>query len=85
MSAENSISSLLSKTSHNGQQMSTLNKGNLMTSRPNLFHTFKIQGQVKKDIRAKNMKQYEQPVAHLDISPPTRHAIAISVKLLFIH
>ncbi len=30
-----------------------------MTSRPNLFHTIKIQGQVKKDIHAKNMKQYD--------------------------
>ena len=30
-----------------------------MTRRPNLFHTFKIQGQVKKDIHAKNMKQYD--------------------------
>jgi hypothetical protein len=58
-SAENSISSLLSKTLHNDQQMSTPNKRNLMTSRPNLFHTFKIQGQVKKDIHAKNMKQYD--------------------------
>ncbi len=28
-------------------------------SRPNLFHTYKIQGQVKKDIHAKNMKQYD--------------------------
>jgi len=52
-SAENSISSLLSKTLHNDQQMSTPNERNLMTSRPNLFHTFKIQGQVKKDIHAK--------------------------------
>jgi hypothetical protein len=58
-SAENSILSLLSKTLHNDQQMSTPNERNLMTSRPNLFHTFKIQGQVKKDIHAKNMKQYD--------------------------
>ena len=58
-SAENSISSLLSKTLHNYQQMSTPNERNLMTSRLNLFHTFKIQGQVKKDIHAKNMKQYD--------------------------
>jgi hypothetical protein len=58
-SAENSISSLLSKTLHNDQQMSTPNKLNLTMSRPNLFHTYKIQGQVKKDIHAKNMKQYD--------------------------
>ncbi len=56
---ENSISSLLSKTLHNDQRLSTPNKCNLTTSRPNLFHTYKIQGQVKKDIHAKNMKQYD--------------------------
>ena len=45
-SAENSISSLLSKTLLNDQQMSNPER-NQTTSRPNLFHTYKIQGQVK--------------------------------------
>ncbi len=52
-SAENSISSLLSKTLHNDQQMSNPERRNLSTSRPNLFHTYKIQGQVKKELHAK--------------------------------
>ena len=56
-SAENSISSLLSKTLLNDQQMSNPEKRNQTTSRPNLFHTYRIQGQVKKDVHAKKMKQ----------------------------
>jgi len=47
-SAENSIASLLSKTLLNDQQMSNPETRNQKTSRPNLFHTYKIQGQVKK-------------------------------------
>jgi hypothetical protein len=43
-SAENSISSLLSKTLHNDQLMSTPERRNLTTSRPNLFHSYLIQG-----------------------------------------
>lgn len=56
-SAENSISSLLSKTLLNDQQMSSPEKRNQKTSRPNLFHTYKIQGQVKRDVHEKKMKQ----------------------------
>ena len=56
-SAENSISSLLSKTLLNDQQMSNPEKRNQKTSRPNLFHTYKIQGQVKKEVHVKKMKQ----------------------------
>ena len=55
-SAENSISSLLSKTLLNDQQMSNPETRNQIMSRPNLFHTYKIQGQVKKDAHAKKMK-----------------------------
>ena len=57
-SAENSISSLLSKTLLNDQQMSNPETRNQIMSRPNLFHTYKIQGQVKKDVHArKNERQ----------------------------
>lgn len=56
-SAENSISSLLSKTLLNDQQMSNPEKRNQITSRPNLFHKYKIQAQVKKDVHAKKMKE----------------------------
>ena len=56
-SAENSISSLLSKTLLNDQQMSSPEKRNQKTSRPNLFHTYKIQGQVKRDVHERKMKQ----------------------------
>ena len=52
-SAENSILSLLSKTLHNDQQMSNPERRNQMTSRPNLFHTYKIQGQVKRELHVK--------------------------------
>ena len=56
-SAENSISSLLSKTLHNDQQMSNPERRNQTTSRPNLFHTYKIQGQVKRELHVKKMKE----------------------------
>jgi hypothetical protein len=56
MSAENSISSLLSKTLHNDQQMSTLDEHNMTTIRPNLFYTYKVQVQVKREV---HMKKYE--------------------------
>jgi hypothetical protein len=52
-SAENSILSLLSKTLLNDQQMSNPEKHNQTTSRPDLFHTYKIQGQEKKDLHMK--------------------------------
>ena len=58
-SAENSISSLLSKTLLNDQQMSNPEKRNQTTSRPNLFHTYKIQGQVKRELHVKKMKQFD--------------------------
>jgi hypothetical protein len=48
--AENSILSLLSK---HDQQLSTPDECNLMTTRPNLFHSYKIQVQVKKELHAK--------------------------------
>ena len=54
-SAENNISSLLSKTLHNDQLMSTPERRNLTTSRPNLFHSYLIQGQVKQEIHVKKM------------------------------
>ena len=56
-SAENSILSLLSKTLHNDQQMSNPERRNQTTSRPNLFHTYKIQGQVKRELHVKKMKE----------------------------
>jgi hypothetical protein len=59
MSAENSILSILSKTLHHDQQLSTPDERNLTTTRPNLFHSYKIQVQVKKELHAKNMKQYD--------------------------
>ena len=55
-SAENSISSLLSKTLPSDQQLSNPDKRNQTTSRPNLFHTYKIQKEVKKDAHKKRMK-----------------------------
>ncbi len=55
-SAENSISSLLRKTLHHDQQMSTLDERNMTTIRPNLFHTYKVQVQVKREVHMKNMK-----------------------------
>jgi hypothetical protein len=58
-SAENSILSLLSKTLHHGQQLSTPDERNLTATRPNLFHSYKIQVQVKKELHAKHMKQYD--------------------------
>jgi hypothetical protein len=58
-SAENSISSFLSNTLHHDQQLSTLDERNLTTTRPNLFHSYKIQVQVKIELHAKNMKQYD--------------------------
>jgi hypothetical protein len=56
-SAENSILSLLSKTLHHDQQMSTLDECNMTTIRPNLFHTYKVQVQVKREVHMKNMKE----------------------------
>ncbi len=56
-SAENSISSFLSKTLHHDQQMSTLDKCNMTTIRPNLFHTYKVQVQVKREVPMNNMKE----------------------------
>ena len=56
-SAENSISSLLSKTLLSDQQFSNPEKRNQTTSRPNLFHTYKIQREVKKDAHMKRMKE----------------------------
>jgi hypothetical protein len=57
MSTENSISSLLSKTLHHDQQMSTSDERNMTTIRPNLFHTYKVQVQVKREVHMKNMKE----------------------------
>ncbi len=56
-SAENSISSLLSKILHHDQQMSTSDEHNMTTIRPNLFHTYKVQVQVKREVHMKNMKE----------------------------
>jgi hypothetical protein len=56
-SAENSTSSLLSKALHHDQQMSTLDKCNMTTIRPNLFHTYKVLVQVKREVHMKNMKE----------------------------
>jgi hypothetical protein len=56
-SAENRTSSLLSKTLHHDQQMSTLDKHNMTTIRPNLFHTYKFQVQVKREVHMKNIKE----------------------------
>ncbi len=56
-SAENSISSLLSKTLHHDQQMSTSDECNMTMIRPNLFHTYKVQVQVKREVHMKNMKE----------------------------
>ncbi len=56
-SAENSILSLLSKALHHDQQMSTLDESNMTTIRPNLFHTYKVQVQVKREVHMKNMKE----------------------------
>jgi hypothetical protein len=39
--------------------MSTSDESNLTMIRPNLFHIYKIQVQVKKEVHAKNMKQYD--------------------------
>jgi hypothetical protein len=61
-STENSISSLLSKTLHHDQQMSTLDKRNMTTIKPNLFHTYKVQVQVKREIHMKNMKENNDDV-----------------------
>jgi hypothetical protein len=58
-SAENSISSLLSKTLHNDQQMSNPERRNQTTRRPNLFHTYKIQMQVKREVHVKKIKQFD--------------------------
>ena len=52
-SAVNSTSSLLSKTLQNDQQMSTPEDRNMTTIRPVLHHTYKIQGQIKKDVHKK--------------------------------
>jgi len=52
-SAVNSTSSLLSKTLQNDQQMSTPEDRNTTTIRPVLHHTYKIQGQIKKDVHKK--------------------------------
>ncbi len=49
-SAENSILCLLSKTLHHDQKMSTLDEHNMTTIRPNLFHTYKVQVQVKREV-----------------------------------
>jgi len=54
-SAVNSTSSLLSKTLQNDQQMSTPEDRNTTTIGPVLHHTYKIQGQIKKDVHKKNM------------------------------
>jgi hypothetical protein len=56
-SAANSISSLLSKTLHHDQQMSTLEERNCTTNRLNLFHKYKVQVQVKRELHTKNMKK----------------------------
>ncbi len=58
-SAENSILSLLSKSLHHDQQLSTPDERNLRTTRPNLFYSYEIQVQVKKELHAKNIKQYD--------------------------
>ncbi len=52
-----SILSLLSKTLHHDQQMSTSNKRNMTTIRPYLFHTHKVQVQVKREVHMKNIKE----------------------------
>ncbi len=56
-SAEDSISSLLSKTLHHYQQLSTSDWRNMMMIRPNLFHTYKVQVQAKREVHMKNMKE----------------------------
>jgi hypothetical protein len=60
MSAANSISSLLSKTLDQAQQTSTSEERNSTTYRPNLFHNYTIQVQVKKEVHEKNMKEGKQ-------------------------
>jgi hypothetical protein len=57
LSAANSILSLLSKTLHHDQQMSTLDKHNSTTIRPNLFYKYEVQVQVKREVHEKNMKE----------------------------
>jgi hypothetical protein len=37
--------------------MSTLDKRNMMTISPNLFHTYQVQVQVKREVHMKNMKE----------------------------
>jgi hypothetical protein len=37
--------------------MSTSDECNMMTIRPNLFHTYKVQVQVKREVHMKNMKE----------------------------
>ncbi len=37
--------------------MSTSDKRNMTTIRPNLFHTYKVQEQVKREVHMKNMKE----------------------------
>ena len=37
--------------------MSTSDKRNMTTIRPNLFHTYKVQVQVKREVHMKNMKE----------------------------
>jgi hypothetical protein len=56
-SVANSISSLLSKTLQHDQQMSTLEECNITTNRPNLFHKYEVQVQVKRELHQKNMKK----------------------------
>ena len=56
-SAVNSKASLLSKTLTHDQQMSTSDKRNMTTRRSKLFHTYKTQVQVKKEVHA---KKYER-------------------------
>ncbi len=60
MSPANSISSLLIKTLDQAQQMSTSKEHNSTTYRPNLFHNYVVQVQVKKEVHEKNMKERKQ-------------------------
>jgi hypothetical protein len=59
-SAANSISSFLSKTLDQAQQMSTSEECNSNTHRPNLFHNYTIQVQVKKEVHEKNVMEGKQ-------------------------
>ena len=56
-SAENSVLSLLSKTLQHDQEMSTSEERNTKTNRPNLFHSYKVQTQLKKIVHETNMRK----------------------------